>query len=334
MVTRLEDVIQPEVFTNYVIKRTEEKSALLQSGIIERNAEFDALASTPNTLINMPFWNDLDGEDEVITDDGKFKAGKITSSKDVARKQMRGRMWGANGLSAYLSGDDPMGAIADLVSDYWARREQKMLLATLDGVFKASNMKANVLDITGESGDAGVLTGETFIDATQLLGDNKALLTGVMMHSAVESHLKKLDLIETVRPSDGGLPISYFQGHRVIVDDAMDYNTSDLTGSMYLFGSGAIAKGVGSHPNIITTEIDRDAQSHSGEDFLINRNIQLLHPRGVKWTEKSVNEEFPTNDELATGTNWNRVYKPKAIRIVKFTFNTVATPEQSGGTGE
>lgn len=333
MTTRLQDVIQPEVFTDYVIKRTEEKSALLQSGIIERNAEFDELASGPNKLINMPFWNDLDGDDEIITDDGNFTAGKITSSKDVARKHMRGRMWGANGLSAYLSGDDPMGAIGDLVAEYWARREQKMLLATLEGVFKASNMKANVLDITGETGDGGLLTGRTFIDATQLLGDNKDLLTGVMMHSAVESHLKKLDLIETILPSDGGRPINYFQGHRVIVDDGMDYNTNDLTGSMYLFGSGAIAKGVGSHNRIIQTEVDRNAQSHSGEDFLINRNIQLLHPRGVKWTEKSVSREFPSNQELSTGTNWDRVYEPKAIRVVKFTFNTVAT-EESGGTEE
>ena len=333
MTTRLQDVIQPEVFTDYVIKRTEEKSALLQSGIIERNAEFDELASGPNKLINMPFWNDLDGDDEIITDDGNFTAGKITSSKDVARKHMRGRMWGANGLSAYLSGDDPMGAIGDLVAEYWARREQKMLLATLEGVFKASNMKANVLDITGETGDGGLLTGRTFIDATQLLGDNKDLLTGVMMHSAVESHLKKLDLIEAILPSDGGRPINYFQGHRVIVDDGMDYNTNDLTGSMYLFGSGAIAKGVGSHNRIIQTEVDRNAQSHSGEDFLINRNIQLLHPRGVKWTEKSVSREFPSNQELSTGTNWDRVYEPKAIRVVKFTFNTVAT-EESGGTEE
>ena len=45
----------------------------------------------------------------------------------------------------------------------------------------------------------------------------------------------------------------------------------------------------------------------------------------MKWTEASVTDEFPTNAELATGTNWERVYDPKAIRIVKHTFKTVAT---------
>jgi len=71
-----------------------------------------------------------------------------------------------------------------------------------------------------------------------------------------------------------------------------------------------------------STEVDRNSQSSSGEDFLINRRIQILHPRGVKWTENNVADVFPTNEELADGSNWERVYEPKAIRIVKFKFKT------------
>lgn len=326
MTTRIADVIQPEIFTDYVIQRTMEKSALVQSGIIERNAEFDALASGANTLVNMPFWNDLDGDDETIKDEGDLTPGKITSNKDVARKQGRARAWGANGLSALLSGDDPMGAIAELVASYWVRREQAMLLATLDGIFKASNMAEKALDITSETGTDSLLDGDSFIDAGQLMGDAKDLLTGVMMHSAVEAYLAKRDLIEYIKESEGSDRIGYFMNKRVIVDDGMPYDTENKIGSMYLFGSGAIAKGVGSHPNIIPTEVDRNKMSSSGEDFLINRNIGILHPRGVKWTETSVAGDFPTNAEIATGTNWTRVYEPKAIRVVKFDFRTAEAP--------
>lgn len=46
-------------------------------------------------FINMPFWNDLSGDSEVIKDSGNLTAGKIGSSSDVARKQGRARMWGA-----------------------------------------------------------------------------------------------------------------------------------------------------------------------------------------------------------------------------------------------
>ncbi|HAM79596.1 major capsid protein [Ornithinibacillus bavariensis] len=326
MTTRIADVIQPEVFTEYVIQETTEQSALVQSGIIENNAEFDALASGPNTLVNMPFWNDLDGEEETIKNEGDLTAAKITSNKDVARKQGRARMWGANGLSALLSGDDPMGAIAKLVSKYWIRRDQAMLLATLEGIFKGKNMNGKVLDISALAGTDSLLDGDSFIDATQLMGDAKGLLTGVMMHSAVEAYLAKRQLIEYVQEAGQSDRIGYFMNKRVIVDDGMHYDTANKVGSMYLFGSGAIAKGNGSHPNIIPTEIDRNKKSSSGEDYLINRNIGILHPRGVKWTETTVTDEFPTNAELATGNNWERVYDPKAIRIVKFQFKTEANP--------
>lgn len=325
-ITRLTDVIQPEVFTEYVQQRSTERSALVQSGIIERNAEFDELASGPNTLINMPFWNDLNGDAEIITDTGEFTPSGITSSKDVARKHMRGKAWGANGLSALLSGADPMGAIANLVADYWNRQDQKLLVNTLDGAFSGENMSEKTLDISGEDGNAGILTGETFLDAVQVMGDAKDTVTGVMMHSYVENHLAKRGLIEYIPEAEGNPRVPFFMNKRVIVDDALGFNTEDLIGSVYIFGQGAVAKGLGSHPNIISTETDRNRMSKSGEEFLINRQIQLLHPRGVKWTESSVASDFPTNAEVATGANWERVYEPKQLRIVKFTFRT-GTPE-------
>src|SRR5690554_2838876 len=121
MTTRLADVIQPEIFTPYVIQQTMEKSDLVQSGIIVNDAEFDALASGPNLLVNMPFWNDLGNtESQVMKDEGNMAVSKITAGADIARKQGRVNAWGANGLSGLLSGDDPLAAIGQLVASYWA----------------------------------------------------------------------------------------------------------------------------------------------------------------------------------------------------------------------
>lgn len=329
MTTRIQDVIQPEIFTQYVIQRTMELSELISSGIVQNDALFDALASGPNTLVNMPFWNDLTGESEIMKDDGDLTPGKITSGKDVAKKHGRANAWGANGLSALLSGDDPMGAIANLVANYWSRDMQRILLKTLEGVFKASSMSGKIHDISGEAGEGALISGESFIDAGQVMGDAKDSLTGVMMHSAVEAYLAKRQLIEYVQEAGQSTRVGYFMNKRVIVDDAMAYNTSTKTGEAYLFGNGAVALGNGSHPNIIPTEVDRNKMSSSGEDFLINRRIFILHPRGVKWTEKSVSDVFATNAEIATGTNWERVFEPKAIRVVKFKFKI--EPNATGG---
>jgi len=331
-ITRIGDVIQPEIFTQYVIQRTMELSALIQSGIAQNDAQFDELASGPNKLVHLPYWEDLTGDDEVMLDEGQSTPGKIEAGEDVARKIARVKSFGANGLSSYLSGADPMAAIGTLFADYWQRRYQAILLSVLEGIFASASMSDKVLDITNETDP--LLSGDTFLDALQLMGDAKDLLTGVMIHSAVETYLAKNDLIEYVKESEASPRIPYFMGKRVIVDDSMIYDNDAKEGVAYLFGQGAIAWGNGSHPNIQETELVRDGLSYSGEDVLVNRRILILHPRGVKWTEANLRKDpsavagdtnptlpFPNNAALEEGTNWQLVYNPKAVRIVKFVFS-------------
>jgi len=317
MATKIQDVIVPEVFNPYVIQRSMELSALYQSGIVANTSEFDRLANSGGTLVHMPYWEDLTGDDEVLSDQAALTPGKITAGQDVARRQARGRAWGVNDLAHLLAGDDPLRAIGDLVAEYWARRFQRILLATLEGVFASPSMADNVHDITGESGDAGLINGSTFIDATQKLGDAKGQLTGIVMHSATEAYLAKQQLIEYVQEADESDRVPTYMGKRVIVDDGLPFDTATGETTTYIFGPGAIALGNGDGMGAVPlTETDRD--SLAGEDYLINRRVFILHPRGVKWTEAAVAGAFPTNEELANPANWQRVYEPKAIRIVAF----------------
>lgn len=308
--TKISDVIVPEVFNPYVVQRTMELSALYNSGIISNNPELDRLASSGGTTINMPYWEDLNGDDEVLSDDGALTPAKITAGQDIAVLLMRGKAWSANDLAKALSGDDPMAAIGDLVAEYWARRMQATAIKVLDGAFAASNMTNKVLDISSLGDDKAKINGETFLDALQLMGDAKDKLTGVIMHSATETQLRKNNLIQTELDSNNK-PISLFMEKRVIIDDSCPVSTG--TYATYLFGEGAIGLGNGGAP--VPTETDRD--SLAGDDILINRKHYILHPRGVKWIGSAAGSS-PTNTELATGTNWSRVYEDKAIRMVKF----------------
>lgn len=308
--TKIADVIVPEVFNQYVIERTAELSAFYQSGIISHNPELDALATAGGKLINMPFWEDLSGDDEVLSDTTPLNVDKITANKDVAALLMRGKAWSANDLAKALSGDDPMRAIGDLVAAYWARRQQVTLINTLKGVFSSGTMATNTHDISGESTASG-FTGSTFLDASYKLGDAEEKLTGLSVHSQVYANLRKQNLIEFALNSDNQ-PIPTYMGKRVIVDDGMPVDGDVFT--TYIFGQGAIGLGNGAAP--VPTETDRD--SLQGDDILINRQHFLLHPRGVKFTNGTVIGESPTNAELATGSNWERVYEPKNVRIVQF----------------
>lgn len=327
--TLISDVIVPEVFNSYVIERTAELSALYQSGIVVADPELDALATAGGKLINMPFWHDLTGDDEVLSDSVPLETDKINAGQDIAALLMRGKAWKTNDLAKALSGDDPMRAIGDLVAAYWARRQQVTLLSTLKGVFgsAATKMASNSLDISAETGNAAAFTGEAFIDASYKLGDAEEKLTAIGVHSSVYANLRKQNLIEFLLASDN-TKIPTYMGKRVIVDDGMPVDGDVFTS--YIFGAGAIGLGNGAAP--IPTETDRD--SLAGDDILVNRQHFLLHPRGVKFTSKSVAGSSPTNAELALGTNWERVYEPKNVRIVQFKHKLyVPTVTVPGGTG-
>jgi hypothetical protein len=327
--TVIDDVIVPEVFNPYVIERTAELSAFYQSGIIARNPELDRLASSGGRLLNMPFWEDLSGEDEVLSDQTALTVGKITADQDVAALLTRGRAWSVNDLAKALSGDDPMAAIGDLVADYWARRFQAILIKTLDGIFgnTATGMDTNKHDISGAPDAEGddVISAKTAVDAIYKLGDNADKLTGFAMHSATVAKLTKDDLIETIPPSEGKPAVRMFLGKPVIVDDSLPVSEGVYT--TYIFGAGAFGWGEGRAP--VPVETARDALA--GDDILIHRRHFILHPRGVAFRNDQVAGATPSNDELADYRNWERVYEPKNVRIVQFKHRIVT--DYSAGTG-
>jgi hypothetical protein len=304
--TKVTDIIVPEVFNPYLIQRTAELSVLVQSGIIQPDSTLDALAQSGGTNINLPFWSDLTGESEILDDNDPLTVNAIKAGKDQARLHTRGKAWGANDLTRALSGDDPMRAIADLVASYWNRDRQKMLFKTLDGVFASGTMAGNQHTVEGAITAAGI------IDAQYKLGDAADKLTAISMHSAVFAKLQKDGLIEFDKDPVTGTRFATYLNTRVLIDDGHPVVEGVYT--TYLFGEGAIGFGQGAAP--VPTETDRD--SLQGDDILINRQHFLLHPRGVKWTDKTVAKTSPTNAELALGANWTRVYEPKNIRIVQF----------------
>lgn len=312
--TTLSDVIVPELFTKYVVQKTMELSALFNSGIVTNNAEFDRLASEAAPIHNMPFFEDLQGDSENVTEGTDLTAKKITSNKDVSTTIRRAAMWSATDLSAALAGADPMAAIGNLVAGFWARDMQKELINILNGVFAATTMTNHVLDVSTEEGAAANISASVFIDGLQMLGDAQSQLTAVAMHSAVKSYLKKQNLITTQRDSNS-VEFEAYQDRRVIVDDGCPYSGGVYT--TYLFGNGAIAFGNGNPVGFVATEVDRDKKKGSGVDYLINRRTFILHPRGVQWTNSSrAAVESPTRAELANKANWKRVYEDKAIRLV------------------
>lgn len=316
--TTLTDVIVPDVFNPYIVQRTTELNVFWTSGIIGALPEVDlgnADSQKGGKTVHMPFWNDLVGNDQILSTNTNLTVANITTGQDIAVLNARALVYGAKDLVAALISDDPMTIIGDLIADKWNRVLQTTLIQLLNGAMgalAAESPKKNVFDISGLSGAAAIADGEAVIDAVGMLGDAEGKLTAMAVHSDTYRLYKKQNLIDFQLDSNNQ-EIAFYQGKRIIVDDKMPVSAGVYTD--YFFGQGAIGYNEGTPK--VPSEVERNGLVGGGEEYLISRRHYVMHPRGVKWIGSPA-ADTPTNAELATAGNWSRVYDQKNIRIVAF----------------
>jgi hypothetical protein len=191
-----------------------------------------------------------------------------------------------------------------------------------NGPLAASHVNKIAAEDTANVTDTTKISGGAIVDTMSKLGDAHEVLTGVVMHSVVYFNLVKQGLVEDVRDPQGNVLYKAYLGKRIIVDDGVPVVAGTGVSpsqkyTTYLFGQQAVGYAEGSPE--VPTETDRD--SLAGEDILINRKHFVLHPRGVKFTNTSVVGTAPTNAELETVGNWQKVYTDKHIRMVALITN-------------
>lgn len=326
--------IDLEKVASYSLEETTYNSSLVSCGIMARDAEFDDVAAGTGTTGKMPFWKDLSGDSEVLPTDGntQLATSDIGAGLDACAINHRGKAFKVNDLVKELAkvqakdpNADPMAIIANRLGVYWAGEYRRILLAILKGAFAATSMSGLVLDVTGENAAADrTINAETLIDAEGKLGDRGSGLQAIMMHSDTERKLRKDDLIDYIKPSEGGKPIAYYGDKRVLVNDELPVETVEVGQdsnkttktiyTTYLFGPGAVALGEAT-PDY--PELEKAREALKGNDILITRRKNIIHPRGIKFKGSPAGVS-PTNTEFATGTNWERAYEPKNIRVVQF----------------
>lgn len=307
MPTTISDLIVPEVYKDHMIQESVKSNAFLNSGIATSDGSVTLVGG--GKTVNIPFFEQMDTQSEVLSETRPLTVNKITSSKDVACVHARGMAWAASDLSRLFSGADPMSAIAAQNGQQWSNNFTGMLLSTFQGIFALPALQDNVMDNSANSLDKAVMADSMF-----LLGDKYRTITAIAMHSKVLAKLKNLDLLDPhFHPQDLSLSYYTYMEKRVIVDDSLVPTGSGTNAvyPIYLFGNGAIAYNESSE--LATVETDRDKLE--GYDYLITRRVFTLHPRGVKWLGASVVGETPDNTELADVSNWALVEKPKNVRI-------------------
>lgn len=326
-ITQISDVVVPEIFSPYIQQLTEEKSRIIQSGVVQQSAALNAFLAGGGLTFNVPSFQDLDNDaDRVSTDTSsdKFTGGtiaptpnKIETATEIAVRLNRNNSWSSADLTAQLAGADPMAAIGNRVADYWVRRLQLIFVATMNGVIAdntANDSGDYQNDISGASFQDGVtnFSAEAFLDTAVTMGDSMEDLVAVMVHSVVYNRMQKNNLIDFIPDARGEVSIPTFLGRQVIVDDGMPRN-----GNIYdtwLFGSGFMQ--MGSAAPATPTEVDRQpgAGNGGGQEILYNRQQWCLHPTGHAYSGTSPNggpSNANTANNLANAGSWNRVYSER-----------------------
>lgn len=309
-------IFNAEAFGQYMdtIPRVKQNQ-FLKAGILNVRNDLRTMLSeqTGGNYVTVPMFGRIGGN--ALNYDG---GTNITADNmDTYSQSMvvvgRAKAWTELDFSTDITGENFMDEVARQVAEYWDDIDQNTMLAILKGIFGGTNdfTKNHVYDISAlDNPKVGATTLNTAIQ--KACGANKGIFRVVIMHSAVATNLENLSAVEYLKYTDVNgvqrdLGMATWNGKLVLIDDECPAETSSDTTvyTSYVLGDGAFtfcdcgAK--------VPYEMNRDAMTNGGQDFLITRQRKLFAPFGFSFTKKNMVSLSPTDAELGTAANWELV---------------------------
>lgn len=322
---QISDIYNPLTFASAEQEKQIELNAFLASGIMVMDPRINNMASIGGNKGEMPFFKPLGtAEPNYGSDDpnSNSTAKNITSAQMDWRLCSQNDSWSTMDLAVELALQDPSGAITGRIGQFWATTNERRLIQSMVGVLAdnvANDSGDMVVDIATDAVGAPVaaelISADAIIDAEQTSGDHQAGFGVIAMHSVPYSRLRKQQLIDFVRDADNNTLFATYGGKRVVVDDSLPAvsGSNRITYTSIIFGVGSVAMGEGRVEN--PSEIDRlaSAGNGAGQTVIHSRRADIIHPLGFSFTSASVAGQSATLAELATATNWNRVWERKNV---------------------
>jgi hypothetical protein len=317
-------IFNEEVFERYTKKLPSTKeNSLIKNGLFNNVNKYKAkfASQTGGYAIIEPIAGRIGGTP--VNYDGNTDIPKGAERDTFFQRKIaygRANSWGEYDFSADITNKNFM-AEAQEVKDYWDEQRQSTVLAILEGIFGMTGgvngqfVSKHTYDISAAA--TPTLTADALNKAAQkALGDKKAKLDVIFMHSAVSTELEGLNLINFLKYTDSDgierdLTIGTFNGRLVVVDDEMP-STTDSVGTKYtsyLFQKKFFEYedlGVVSNKAI---ELARDAYTKGGKTDLISRIREIIVPMYISY--KGTDAISPENTDFADGSNWELVNNAK-----------------------
>lgn len=333
MPTILSDVVFRDELRDYITVNSVERTAFFESGILTTNSDMTTLLASPSNTFTIPWWVDLDASvesnysNDVYTDIAVPLS--VTSASMQARAAYLNEGWNCMNLVKNITNQDPLEFVAGRLLSYWRRVAQRRAIATVVGIYN-DNVASNGGDMVVDAG--GQITAAAIIRAKATMGDYSGQLGGlsvIAMHSAVQTELQILNLIDFTPIADQVPEFGRFQGMRVVVDDGMPVITG--TPNKYLsviFGPGALGFAEETPPGEDGLEYERapDRGNGGGAETLWSRRNFVVHPLGYSFLSATITGTPTTTRpisanwaDLALATNWERKFARKQVPLAFIT---------------
>lgn len=317
-------------------------TAMIESGAVVNDSAIAARIAGQGNIYTIPFYNILEGEDQNYDGQTDITTEEIGGGSQTGVVYGRAKSFFARNFAAELSGADPMGHIVNTISKYSQKRRQLRMIGIASAVFGVTGgsgeakkwSDTHILDLSSSTATERKITETDLNDlATLACGDHKGEFGLAIMHSNVAKTLENLHLLEYRKYTDPAgmtrrMNIADINGYMVLIDDGVPCVTTGGTGAdkdlkkytTYLFGNGVIRTAKGRVD--VPIETVRDARKNGGQDELIVRMRETLHPNGFSfkiptsgWTES------PTDAQLFAKANWEIKFDPKAIPMAALITN-------------
>ncbi|ALQ51914.1 hypothetical protein [Nitrosomonas ureae] len=333
-ITKVADLVKPEIFLPYVQQQTTVKSRLIQSGILVPDAQLDLVLLGGGNTFNEPSFRDLPDDDDNVSSDNEAvlaTPSKVSTSKEIQVRLSRNKSWSSMDLAGDLAGADPMLSVVNRVADYKNRRLQGTFIAVVKGLL-ADNAASPTgtdthtqndmtVDISGSSYSDGVtnLSAEAVIDAKLTMGDSMDELGLISVHSIVYGRMQKNNLIDMIPDSQGVYNIPVFNGMVVIVDDSMPASSGVF--ESWLFGRGSFRFGQGLPKVPLESDRVAAAGNGAGMETLHHRWEWIIHPAGCAYVGTAPSGgpgNTAASNDLANAGSWSRVWpERKQVHIAR-----------------
>lgn len=336
MPTILSDVVFRDELRDYMRVNTAERTAFFESGILTNNNDMSTLLASPSNTFTIPWWVDLDASiesnysNDVYTDIAVPLS--VTSASMQARAAYLNEGWNAMNLVKNITNQDPLEFVASRLTSYWQRVAQRRAIATTIGIYN-DNVASNGGDMVIDAG--GTINAAAIIRAKATMGDYSGQLGGlsvIAMHSAVQTELQILNLIDFTPLADQIPEFGRFQGMRVVVDDSMPVigTGADAKYLSVIFGPGALGYAEEQADNDIRYTEEEERGNGGGAETLWTRRNFVIHPLGYSFLSATITGTPGTTRpvsanwaDLALATNWERKFDRKQVPLA-FVTSTVS----------